>query len=477
MISAGTHRTGETVVAASGKTYRLGKVAGYGAQGVVYEDVSGTVMIKLYHPSGSKIWEEGILDRLRFIKTVKMPRNFVEILDIVEAPCIGYVMEKVRGHRPLNAYLIPDRDLSFSKWYNQGYGLRERIFIGYIVAKAFGELEKSNLSYCDISGNNILVRTGKDASVKMIDIDNIYVAGRGAASVLGTPRYIAPEVVSRQRNPDVLSDNYALAVLVFGLLRVGHPYISDDVLEGTPEEEEAALSGRRGYVNDQNSTNMLPADVVATEKLKGLFEKCFVEGRKNRVARPSAREFEFALLEASNKVIKCPSCGAWHYPRKTGKAYDGCPWCNAPSKPKAMLNFYDVLTEGGDYRTGKIVDGSRQGKLVNTYMLREGKNQVKSLYVVRCDDPAKDSLSVQNYMTVAKNEEGYWAYNEFDNEGIIVKRYRSGEFLRLDNKKDLLLENGDCVYFEMGEGGAAKVNVGGKEYSFIRMARFLEGSV
>ena len=284
-------------------------------------------------------------------------------------------------------------------------------------------------------------------------------------------------MIGRQKNPDVLSDNYSLAVLIFELLRVGHPYISDDILDGTPEDEEAALAGKYEYVNDENSTNMLPADIVLTDKLKALFKKCFVNGKKNRIERPSAREFEFALLEASNKVIKCPFCGAWHYPRKSGKVYEGCPWCDAPSKPKARLNFYDVLTEGEDYRTGKIADGSRQGKLVNTYILREGKNRVKSLYVLRYDDPSKDNRSAENYMTIAKDAKGYWAYNEFDKDGIVVFQYSTGKYIEVGNKKAVLLRNGDCIYFELNNGKAVTVDVGGKEYSFIRMARFVEESV
>lgn len=463
--------TGEIIITTDGKKYKLGKLAGYGAQGVVYEDESRNKMIKLYYPTGSNVVDEDIFDRLRFIRNVKMPPNFVKIIDLVDSPYLGYVMEKVKDHKPLNSYLIPDKDLSFAEWYNNGRGFRERIFIGYIIAKAFGELEKKNLSYCDISGNNILVKVdNKTASVKMIDVDNIYVAGRGTASVLGTPRYIAPEVISRQMNPDVLSDNYSLAVILFELLRVGHPYISDDVLDGTPDDEEAALAGKYDYVTDENSTNMLPADVVFTEKLKDLFKRCFVDGKHNRMARPSAQEFQFALLEASNKIIKCPSCGAWHYPRKNGKVYEGCPWCDEQSKPNARLNFYDVLTEGNDYRTGKTVDGSKQGKLVNSYILREGKNQIKSLYVLRYDDPAKETRSGENYMTIAKNDKGYWASNELSKEGIVVKRFRTGEYIPVETKKPILLENGDYIYFELN----VTIKVGGKIYSFIRMARFME---
>lgn len=467
--------TGVTLTAESGRKYKLTKQAGSGAQGVVYEENGNNYMVKLYYPSGSESIDADVLDRLRFIKDITMPKNFVSIIDLITHPYIGYVMEKVTEHKPLNSYLIPDRNVSFPAWYNQGLGLYERIFVGYIIAKAFGELEKSNLSYCDISGNNILIKIAKDASVKMIDVDNIYTAGKGKSAILGTPRYIAPEVISRQKNPDVLSDNYSLAVILFELLRVGYPYISDDVLDGTPEDEENALAGNADYVTDDNSTNMLPADIVFTDKLKELFRRCFEDGKHNRLSRPSATEFEQALLEASNKVIKCPSCGAWHYPRKDGKSYAGCPWCDSPSRPKAMLNFYDILFEGTDYQTGKILDSKAGKKLVNSYVLKESrKNLVKGLYVLRFDDPSKERRTADNYITIAHNEQGYHVYNEFGKDGIVIKQYGTNKYIRVGKNKALQLHSGDEIYFEMDTNKAIGIECGGKQYSFIRIARFME---
>jgi len=467
--------TGVTIIAESGSKYKLVKQAGCGAQGVVYEEDNGNYMVKLYYPSGCQSIDGDVLDRLRFIKDIKMPKNFVLVLDIITSPYIGYVMKKVSDHKPLNSYLIPDKSMSFPEWYNKGLGLYERIFIGYVIAKAFAELERSNFSYCDISGNNILIRTAKGASVKMIDVDNIYIAGKGKSVVLGTPRYIAPEVISRQKNPDVLSDNYSLAVILFELMRVGHPYISNDVLDGTPEDEESALAGNAEYVSDANSTNMLPSDIVLTDKLKELFRRCFVDGKKNRLSRPSATEFEYALLEASNKLIKCPSCSAWHYPRKSERTYESCPWCDSASRPTAMLNFYDVLYEGSDYKNALAVGNNKSGKLVNSYVLKESrKNCIKSLYVLRFDDLAKEKRSSENYLTIAHNEKGYHVYNEFSKNGIVVKRYNTREYICIDDNKAMLLNSGDEIYFEILGNAAVGIDCGGSHYSFIRMTRFME---
>ncbi len=77
----------------------------------------------------------------------------------------------------------------------------------------------------------------------------------------------------------MLSDNYSLAVILFELLRVGHPYISDDVLDGTPEEDENALAGNADYVTDDNSTNMLRQILSSRINLKELFRRCFVDGK------------------------------------------------------------------------------------------------------------------------------------------------------------------------------------------------------
>lgn len=467
--------TGVTIMSETGSKYKLLKQAGCGAQGVVYEEARGKYMVKLYYPSDCQTIDNDIIERLRFIKNISMPSNFVAVVDIITKPYIGYIMEKVSEHTPLNAYLIPDRSKPFPEWYNRGLGLYERIFIGYVIAKAFAELEKSNLAYCDISGNNILVKISKGASVKMIDIDNVYIAGKGKASVLGTPRYIAPEVINGQHTPDVLSDNYSLAVILFEILRVGHPYISDDILDGTPEDEENALAGASSYVTPENSTNMLPEDIVFTDKLKALFKRCFVDGKNNRLCRPSATEFEHALLEASNKLIKCPTCGAWHYPRKTGKIYEGCPWCDAPSRPIAMLNFYDILFDGKDYQRARVVGDKKSGKLVNTYVLKTGrKNIVKSLYVLRFDDLGKPSRASENYLTIAHDAKGYHVYNEFSKKGIVVKRYATREYIRIESKKELLLRSGDEIYFEIQGAGSVGIECGGSQYSFIRMARFME---
>lgn len=465
--------TGMTVISESGKKYVLKEIIGNGTQGVVYEDESGKYVIKFYFPAESEMLDMERLERISFIKDIELPKNFVAIKDVISKPYVGYVMEKVVNHKPLNCYLIPNKHKEFLEWYHEGFGLRERIIIGFIIAKAFSDLESNNFSYCDISGNNIMVNTVKNASVRLIDVDNIYIAGRGNAAILGTPRYIAPEVISRQKNPDVLSDNYSLAVILFELLRVGHPYISDDVLDGTPEMEDDALAGKYPYVTEENSTNMLPEDLVFTDKLKELFRRCFVDGQKNRIRRPSAFEFEKALLEASNSLVKCNECGAWHYIVTDGEEKGKCPWCGAESRGSKILEFYDLLFEGTDYKTSKTI---KMEKHIASYILRAGKNYVKDFYVLRYDDAAKVSRTIGNYFTVINGASGYMACNEFCKKGLMVCRDGAFNFAEIPDKKGIILKTGDELYFDIEGAENIGVECGGSQYSFVRMARFVEVS-
>ncbi|MDR0453605.1 MAG: protein kinase [Deferribacteraceae bacterium] len=465
--------TGQVISAKSGNRYTVAEIAGNGSQGVVYKEISGKHMIKLYYPSDLPHIGKDIIEKLSFVQNVKKPKNFVKIHDLIEKPYIGYIMDRVTEHKSLNSYLIPDSNKSFADWYNSGHGFRGRLIIGYIIAKAFRMLSADNLSYCDISGNNILVKVNsREASVRMIDIDNIYIAGRGNTSVLGTPRYIAPEIISRAKNPDLFSDNYSLAVLLFELLRIGHPYVSDEILDGTPEDEETAYAGKAEYVTDTNSSNMLPSDIAFTGKLKELFERCFVAGKINRMERPSAKDFEFAFLEASNKIIKCPSCGAWHYPRKIERKYLPCPWCNGESEPKAYLNFIDRLYSEID-KNSKSLPQKLSEKLVTSYILREGKNQIKSFYVLRADfDYAETDVYSANYVTIVKVGNEYHLYNEFDKEGICVKPCNTEKFQTLGQKGDIVLNSGDEIYFGVCNKKATKISCEGKSFNFIRIAKF-----
>ena len=348
-------------------------------------------------------------------------------------------MEKVVDHVSLNKLLVPSREMSLSEWYNEETGgLRRRLFLGYKIAMQFALLHESNRAYCDISGNNILVNKDPGvASICMIDIDNIYIPGGDSGNILGTSRYMAPEIMNKQMQPDIFTDDYSLAVILFELLRCGHPYVGDMVEDGTPEQQEQAYRGLYPYVDEEDSPNMstqmLPAEVVFTTKLANLFHKTFVKGKENRVARATAREFALACLEASNKVMKCPECGHWHFasPDKNRKYF--CPWCDEENSRPFFLQFKDryyVL----DAKTRKRVVMEEQP--VESFVLREEKNAITNNYIsnlyVKRD---KFSRPVDQYFAINKAKDG--KFYLVNSKNSVLYLLKNGQKTRVPITKDL----------------------------------------
>ena len=64
-----------------------------------------------------------------------------------------------------------------------------------------------------------------------------------------------------------------VVAMLFVTVHAGKMELSASSAEVETEDEENALAGNADYVTDDNSTNMLPADIVFTDKLKELFRR------------------------------------------------------------------------------------------------------------------------------------------------------------------------------------------------------------
>jgi serine/threonine protein kinase len=99
---------------------------------------------------------------------------------------------------------------------------------GFHLAHSFLQLHSKGLCCHDISFGNLFLDPDTGESL-ICDNDNVTVDGETGAGVLGTPRFMAPEVVTGQGQPGIQTDLYSLAVLLFYLFVVHHP------LEGARE--------------------------------------------------------------------------------------------------------------------------------------------------------------------------------------------------------------------------------------------------
>jgi DNA-binding helix-hairpin-helix protein with protein kinase domain len=446
---------GKMIYTTSGEKYMLTEILGEGAQGIVYEEATDKFLIKLYKKD-TPIQNQNKLKKLKWLMAQDYPDQFIKPLGIIEEPYIGYVMEKVKGHSSLNRLLVPSRDVTFSEWYNKETGgLRRRLYLAYKIAMQFALLHETNRAYCDISGTNILVNEDpKVASVCMIDIDNIYIPGGESGNVLGTSRYMAPEIIKKQMVPDIFTDSYSLAVILFELLRVGHPYVGDIVDDGTPEQQEHAYLGMYPYVDDPDadlnrSSQMLPSEVVFTENLAKLFEQTFIAGKENRMARATAKDFALACLEASNKVMKCPVCENWHIAKPNKQREYICPWCDDANERPMFIQFkdrYDVSEQLGK-KDNTLVN---EDVSVNSFVLRREKNSITDNYVtdfyVKRDKFAKQ---IDMYFTIRLAKDGnFYLINDSGKELYLYKPDVKKKYAVTQKLDPIPINKGDYLFFD-----------------------------
>ena len=115
------------------------------------------------------------------------------------------------------------------------------------IARAVRRLHAAGLAHSDLSYKNVLVdpQTGRAA---VIDCDGLVVPGKYPPDVVGTPDFIAPEVLQTRslkigdpakKLPSIQTDRHALAVLIYMYLLYRHPLRGGKVndLDAARDEE------------------------------------------------------------------------------------------------------------------------------------------------------------------------------------------------------------------------------------------------
>ncbi|ESQ14751.1 MAG: hypothetical protein N838_10880, partial [Thiohalocapsa sp. PB-PSB1] len=251
------------------------------------------------------------------------------------------------------------------------------------LARAVRRMHAAGLAHSDLSYKNALVDPTTGAAC-IIDIDGLVVPDKYPPEVVGTPDFIAPEVVatshlprdSAQRHlPCIATDRHALAVLIYMYLLFRHPLRGGKIHAADPSRDETLAMGQNAlFIEDKHdASNRIrvaearPSDLpwADTDKLpytltgphlSRLFEQAFGEGLHDPAARPTAEEWEFALVQTADLLQPCvnPDCQQGWYVFDNSRA-PACPFCQTPYRGLLpVLNFYSSR-QGGSYRS----DGQR----------------------------------------------------------------------------------------------------------------------
>lgn len=104
----------------------------------------------------------------------------------------------------------------------------EALFID--ILRALEYLHSHGIIHCDIKSGNVLVEERDDGSLRVRLIDFGLAALSTPDRIIGTPAYMAPEVILRNR-PDNRADLYSLGVLIYAALTQYNPFRAGDMTE------------------------------------------------------------------------------------------------------------------------------------------------------------------------------------------------------------------------------------------------------
>ncbi|KAI6190041.1 Serine/threonine-protein kinase dkf-2 [Aphelenchoides bicaudatus] len=211
------------------------EMLGSGQFGIVYGGI---------HRKSAKHVAVKIIDKLKFPSNKEAAlRTEVEILQKVRHPCvvefqqmletpdrIFVVMEKLKGDM-LEMILSSERGR-----------LSERItqFLVSQILVALRYLHGINIVHCDLKPENILLTSDKDfTQVKLCDFGFARIIGERSfrRSVVGTPAYLAPEVL-RNKGFNRSLDMWSVGVIVYVSLSGTFPFNDDEEITDQIENAE-----------------------------------------------------------------------------------------------------------------------------------------------------------------------------------------------------------------------------------------------
>lgn len=254
------------------------------------------------------------------------------------------------------------------------------------IARGVRRMHAAGLAHSDLSYKNVLVDP-ITANASIIDIDGLVVPGKFAPDVVGTPDFIAPEVMQtlnlnardpNRKLPSRQTDQHALAVLIYMYLLNRHPLRGRKIHDCDDEnhDEELAMGQNALFVEHSSDTsnrydaawlrqneppsripnllpwqdlNVLPYTALGPY-LAELVKKAFEEGLHNPGLRPSADDWETALVKTSDLIQQCanPACPQKWFPFNN-LIHPVCPFCQTPFRGiLPVLNLY--YKQGNTFR-------------------------------------------------------------------------------------------------------------------------------
>lgn len=393
-------KKGDSISTSNGRTYKIVDLLGEGGQGEVYliSDGRDKYALKIYKTQMST---DFIFNLKHNIEKGRPTKDFLWPKEIYQDDngTSGYIMD-----------LRPKEYVSFISYLNGKSRFdNQALLIKWCVSLCsdFKALHERGFSYQDLNDGSFFLNP-TTGDLLICDNDNV-TADKKNLGVLGKMRYMAPEIVTGKCMPDIHSDRFSLAIILFMALCLGNPFEGERLknYQFVDENAEYEMYGSnpvfvyhkidksnrpiRGY-----HSSVLKRWPYLPIYIKEGFHRTFVDGileRENE--RTTELEWLRLLTKYRDELITCPQC---HYQYIYGfeekKINDICPACHR--------------------NTGEVC------------VLEIGKSQItldegKEIYACHLDKYSSDYQSIKGRVIRSKKNPGLLGIRLLLDKDVIVK--------------------------------------------------------
>jgi len=246
------------------------------------------------------------------------------------------------------------------------------------LCRAVNRMHLAGLAHSDLSENNVLFDPCRRTAM-VIDVDSLVVTGQYPAEVLGTPMFIAPEVLQTRslplahpsrKHPSAETDKHALAVIIYRTLLERHPLDGVRRIFGVTaeEEDERKFSCEAVYAEHATdcSNRPTPVDWIRATSLghdvASRFEQAFVQGLTNPTLRPLPSSWIRVFGDLLDNMVRCPNPTCRHGWQVVLPPWNGsCGCCGTPLGRKVLQIEFQKPRKVGWYsklRTLVVASGN-----------------------------------------------------------------------------------------------------------------------
>ncbi len=340
-------KIGETISLQGGGLVKIKKELGRGGQGIVYQvDYNGKdEALKWYLKDQGDLFYKNLLHN---VESNPPSSNFLWPLRITERQknSFGYVMHlRPEGYAELG-------DFFTARVHFKNYDSILHAAIN--ICNAFLKLHLSGYSYQDLNEGNFFINP-TNGDLLICDNDNV-AANRTESGIKGKSRYMAAEVVNGG-TPNIQSDVFSLAIVLYRLFMLDHPFEGMKTLQVAclTEEKERQIYGNEAiFAWDKDDSSNRPHKEIhfnanmrwkwCPKSLQAAFQKALgKESIGHPESRMTDREWKNLFVALRRRMIVCPESKEEDHDFLVDDIHTSlkCPLCGNAVRIGAILKFND----------------------------------------------------------------------------------------------------------------------------------------